>query len=116
MAGGKRRLKRFQKVQYSFLQRVVQKAGIGKQIEASRCLVIVEQVLAERFGEGARQHVKPKYVKQRALTLEVAHPAVGEEIRRQEESLISQINEGIGRPEIVRIHFVLPGRDNIPSE
>jgi len=48
--------------------------------------------------------------------LEVAHPAVSEEIRRQEEAIIFEINKRVGKPEIVRIQFILPGKGDTPSE
>jgi UDP-3-O-acyl-N-acetylglucosamine deacetylase len=98
----------FQKADKSFFQSTLQRAGITKQVQASRYLVLVEAVMKERFGEGALIHVEPKYIKNRSLAIAVAHPAVGEEIRRQEEALISEINRRIGHPEIVRMHFILP--------
>ncbi|MFH1426895.1 MAG: DciA family protein [Candidatus Kerfeldbacteria bacterium] len=101
----------FKKLDDSFLQKSVRRAGIGKQVEAAFFVGIVQDVLCERFGEGACKHARAKFVKDRALGIEIKHPAVGEEIRRQEESIISAVNEKIGRPEIVRIFFTLPKND-----
>lgn len=103
----------FRKVTSSFLRTSLERAGVAKQVDAHKSLDHARAVLKERFGDGVELHAKPLYVKQRALTLAVAHPAVAEEVRLCEESLISAINDRIGHPEIVRIHFLLPreGRD-----
>ncbi len=98
----------FRKVSSSFLRVSLERAGVAKQVDAYQSVAHARAVLQERFGEGVELHAKPKYVKQRALTIAVAHPAVAQEIRMCEEALISAMNERIGRPEIVRIHFLLP--------
>lgn len=97
----------FKKVQYSFLEKNLKKAGVHTQVEASQNLNIVNGVFIERFGEGVHLHAKPKYIKNRALTVEIVHPAIAEELRLQEEGLISEINKRIGRAEIIRIYFSL---------
>ncbi|HLD22262.1 MAG TPA: DciA family protein [Patescibacteria group bacterium] len=102
----------FQKIHRSFFQKNLKRAGIYGQVEAYKHLHIVEQVLHERFGEGATLHAKPIYIKKRTVMIEIAHPAVGEEIRLQEESLISEINNRIGRSEILRVQFTTPRQKN----
>ncbi|MFC1598213.1 DciA family protein [Patescibacteria group bacterium] len=106
----------FKKVDFSFLEKNLRRAGIDKQVTASQHIEIVEQVLIERFGEGAGVHVKPKYIKHRRVMVEIAHPAIGQEIRAQEEAIISEINKRIGLPEIIQIQFSLPRGESEYSE
>jgi hypothetical protein len=98
----------FRKVTSSFLRTTLDRAGVSKQVEAFASIEHARTVLKERFGDGVELHAKPQYVKERALTIAVVHPAIAQEIRLCEEAVISAINERIGRPEIVRIHFLLP--------
>lgn len=107
----------FQKADAGLFSSSLQKAGIGKQIAAVQHLDIALDVLRERFGHGADKHAKPRSIKNRVLMIEIVHPAVSEEIRSQEVSIISDINKKIGHPEIVRIQFVLPqsGRNLYPT-
>jgi hypothetical protein len=98
----------FRKVTSGFLRSSLDRAGVSKQVDAYRSIEHARFVLRERFGDGVELHAKPQYVKQRSLTIAVAHPAIAEEIRLYEEALISAINERIGHPEIIRIHFLLP--------
>lgn len=101
----------FQKAGDSLFQKTVNRAGIAQQVAASQYVQFARDVLAERFGDGADKHAVPRSIKDRALRIEVKHPAVGEEIRRQQESIIAEMNRRIGRPEIVRIDFILPRHD-----
>lgn len=106
----------FRKVTSSFLRSTLERAGVSKQVEAYRYVEYARVVLKERFGDGVELHAKPQYVKQRSLTIAVAHPAVAEQIRLCEEALISAMNDRIGRPEIVRIHFLLPQNEETITE
>ncbi|PIW36633.1 MAG: hypothetical protein COW24_04225 [Candidatus Kerfeldbacteria bacterium CG15_BIG_FIL_POST_REV_8_21_14_020_45_12] len=103
MAGGA-----FQKVGNNLFHDRLSKIGIGKQVQAAQYVELAVTVLKSSFGEGALKHARPRAIKNRVLQIEIAHPAVGEEIRRLEETIISELNNKIGRPEIVRIQLVLP--------
>lgn len=103
----------FHKFQSSVFKKNLQKAGIAKQVEASAHVYIVQEVLKERFGEGALNHAKPVYIKNRTVCIEIAHPAVGEHIRSQEEAIIFACNQRIGYPEILRIQFAFPKEKEI---
>ncbi len=100
----------FQRVRGSLFHTVLQRAGISRQVEAARGITVVSALFRERFGEDVSVHVKPRYIKNRILTIEVAHPAISEELVRQEEALISEINNRMGFPAVVDISFVLPRR------
>lgn len=101
----------FQKFQRSLFHTVLQRAGISRQVEAARGLVVVSAILRERFGEDVSVHVRPRSIKNRIVVIEVAHPAISEEMVRQEEALISEINNRLGFPAVVDISFVLPRRE-----
>lgn len=103
MAGGS-----FQRFTGGVFHDRLQKVGIGKQVQAAQYIELAIGVLQTNFGAGAQKHAVPRSVKNRVLHIEIAHPAVGEEIRRREETIISELNAKIGRPEIVRIQLVLP--------
>lgn len=96
----------FRKVSYSFLNNNLKRAGIHQQVEGFRTITLASEVLRERFGEGVASHANPRSIKNRTLAIEIAHPAVAEEIRRCEEALISEMNNRLGRPEILRFVFV----------
>lgn len=98
----------FRKVTSTFLRVSLQRAGVDKQVEAYQGVECARVVLKERFGEGVEVHAQPKYIRGRSLAIAVAHPAVAQEIRLSEESIIAAVNDRIGRPEVVRIHFLLP--------
>lgn len=95
----------FKKIQYSFLEKNVRQAGVFAQVEASKHLSVIQEVLRERFGDGADKQVRAKYIKYRTVTIEIVHPAIAQEIRLQEEAIISEINKRIGRPEVVSLSF-----------
>lgn len=103
----KRRRKSFQKLQHTFFGSTLARAGIAKQVQASVGINVALDVLQERFGEGVAMHAKPKYIKNRTLAIEVAHPAIAEEITQQEEAIISEINKRLGRHEVVAMQFLL---------
>lgn len=108
--------KRFQKVDHSLFSNAITRAGIGKQLKAQKGLFTAQAVLQERFGEGADLHAKAKYIKNRVLTITIAHPAVGEQIRTEEEGIIRSINKMMGYDAVVRIQFSLTHNDDTPSE
>jgi hypothetical protein len=108
--------KRFQKVDHSLFAGTIARTGIGKQIKAQRGLFTAQAVLKERFGDGADEHAKAKYIKNRVLTITIAHPAVGEQIRQEEEGIIRQINTLMRYDAIVRLQFSLTHNDDTPSE
>ena len=103
----KRRHKKFQKVQFGSFGASLAKAGIAKQVEASVGVGVALEILQERFGEGVEKHAKPKYIKNRVLGIEIAHPAVGEQISEQQENIIKAVNEKLGRHEVVEMQFLL---------
>ena len=109
-------MKHFSKVSSSLFSGSLQKAGISKQVSASQHVGHAIDIFKERFGDGVALHAKPKYIKDRTLMIEIAHPAIAEEIRRQEEALISELNKRIGHPEVVRLQFGVPGREEEYSE
>lgn len=100
----------FQRVNQIFLRHVIQRTGASNQIEAAQILTHARALFAERFGEGVALHANPKFIKHRSLIIEIAHPAVGEEIKRQEEMIIYEINKRLGRPEITALSFIIRGR------
>lgn len=97
----------FEKAGKGLFSKALKRAGIEGQISASRSISVATEVLSERFGEGFDVHVRPKYIAARTLTIEVAHPAISEEIQSQSEAIISEINERLGRPEVVQMQYIL---------
>lgn len=106
----------FNKVSSSLFSKSLQNAGVRKQVEAAQSIEIVKKVFADRFGDGAGLHATPKYIKNRTVAVLVAHPAVGEEIKRQEEAVISEINKQLGRPEVLRIQFILATEEGLEPD
>jgi hypothetical protein len=98
----------FNKFSSSFFKGSLEKSGIYKQVAASQYVAIAQDVLKQRFGEGALKHAKPVSIKNRTLYIAIAHPAIAEHIRMKEETIISEMNAQIGYAEIIRIQFVLP--------
>jgi hypothetical protein len=99
---------KFQKM--NFLAGNLAKKGLDKQITAAQHVAYAESVMIRRFGDGALEQARPVYIKNRTLAIEVIHPAISEEIRRQEEGIISEVNQKIGYPEVIRIQCVLPAQ------
>lgn len=108
----KKRRKSFQKLQHTFFGSTLARAGIAKQVQASMGVNVALDVLRERFGDGVEMHAKPKFIKNRTLSIEIAHPAIGEEISQQEEAIISEVNRRLGRHEIVAMQFLLDKGSN----
>jgi len=94
----------FQKAD-SLFHKKLQQAGISRQVEAMQILEIATRVLQEEFGEGTHQHAQPESIKNRTLTIAIAHPAIAQQIRMKEEQVIHQMNKALGRPEITGIQF-----------
>lgn len=107
-------MKHFSKVGSSLFSKTLQSAGISHQVEASRCVHAAQDVFKKEYGDDAHLHAQVISVKNRVLTVHIAHPAIAQHIREREETLISLINEAIGRPEIVRLQFsVRRGDDEV---
>jgi predicted nucleic acid-binding Zn ribbon protein len=106
----------FHKLDSSIFSQALSRAGIGKQVAAAHVVSMAEEVLQERFGGGIERFARPRSVRNRQLVIDIHHPAVGEELRRQEEAVIGAINEKIGRPELVRIIFQIPRPDGPQPE
>lgn len=97
----------FKKLNVSFLKQQLAKAGIEEQVEAYHVLESTKRLLQEMFGEGVEQHATPVYVKQRALTIEIAHPAIAQFIREHEREILEKLFQRTGQ-KIYRVHFLLP--------
>lgn len=98
----------FHRLSYQHLQKSVARAGVVKQVEATRVLEVARRVLAQYMQHEDAKRIRPVYVKNRTLALEIAHPAVGYMLQQQEKTIIGVINEELGRPEIIHLQFLLP--------
>lgn len=111
-----KRNKNFSDANVGFFSSVLHRAGISQQVQASIALETVRKIFEERFGEGVTLHAKPTQMRKKTLVVEVAHPAVSQQIRQQEEVLLQEIKRRTQR-ELLRIQCVLPqeGREIQPE-
>ena len=103
--------KGFTKAGSGLFQKAVQRAGVFGHVLVAQRIHVVEKVFAERFGDGFALHAKPKYIKAKTLGIEVAHPAISEQLRQQEEALIGAINAAAEETIVERIQLLLPNPD-----
>lgn len=98
----------FQRLSRTVLKKTIARAGIAKQVEATHIITIAQRILQKHITSNEISKIKPVYVKNRVLALELSHPALGYFIQKKEEAIIFDINNALGRPEIVRLQFLLP--------
>ncbi len=89
------------KLLYSALQR----ANITKQIDATRILEFVVQLLAKRWGDKIKNKAKPLYVKNGQLVIAVLSSVLANEIRLQQHRIIQEINKEFGKNTVTKISF-----------
>ena len=85
----------------------VQRAGIGKQIQASHVVETSETVLREVFGKDSEKEVRPLYFKNRTLTVSCISSAFAQEIKLHEGTIVGHINDVLGSPVVERIRYLL---------
>lgn len=98
----------FKQVTSSFFSGTLQKAGIQHQVYAARVMGVVSQVIEDRFGQGIEEFVTPTALYKKTLRLQVTHSGVAEELQRVEESLVSAINDALGKKSVHYIQCTLP--------
>ena len=107
----------FQRLSPTILKKTIARAGIAKQVEATHIITVTQRILQKHVAGNEISKIKPVYVKNRVLALELSHPALGYLIQKKAEAIIFDINNELGRPEIIRLQFLLPhrGQDDYSS-
>lgn len=100
----------FQRLSRTILKKTIARAGIAKQVEATYAITVAQRILQKHIANNQINNIKPVYVKNRVLALELSHPALGYFIQKKAEAIIFDINNALGRPEIIRLQFLLPHR------
>jgi hypothetical protein len=85
----------------------VQKAGIGKQLEANKIVEGSEKVLLAIFGDGSDKDVRPLYFKNRTLTVSCSSSVFAQEIKLNEKDIIEKITDETGATNVERIRYLL---------
>ena len=98
----------FQKLNFTFFQKIVRRSGAGQQVEAIRGMQGAQEAITQVLGEECAADVKLRHIKQRVLVLETTHPAISANLKRAEQTIIAAVNRKLGRPEVVAIQFILP--------
>lgn len=78
---------------------------MGKALETNDAIMAGEKVLAELFGDLAKQ-AKPLFLKNRTLTVSCASSAIAQEIRINQTKIVEEINAKLGKSEVDRIRYL----------
>lgn len=79
---------------------------VGKQVQAAGVLEAATAVFAQRFGKEEAEHVVPRFVKNKTLTVTCSSSVIAQEIRLNQAEIVDEINTACGTKEIDRIRYL----------
>ncbi len=80
---------------------------IQKQVDAVLVVEEAEKILASVFGIDYEKHLKPLYFRNRTLTVSCNSSVVAQEVRLNQDKIITELNNFIGHKGIDRIRYLL---------
>mgnify|MGYP001563995899 CR=1 FL=1 len=83
------------------------KTPLKMQVEASLVLENAGNVLVEIFGKEKAYHIRPLFLKHRTLTLACTNTIMAQEIRENQNTIVSKINEKLGKKEVDSIRYLI---------
>jgi predicted nucleic acid-binding Zn ribbon protein len=87
------------------LSGAAERAGIGKQLEASAVVEIAAEIFKVEFP-GLDDRLKPLYLKNKTLTVSCASSTIAQELKLRETALVHTINERLGYSGVDRIRYL----------
>ncbi len=91
----------------SLLPRAIKKAKLEKGVEAAQVCRLFSQIAQEAVPPEVAKKIKPLYVKNKILVVAVLSSVVAQELQFEQEKIISQINQRLGRPAVAKIKYLL---------
>ena len=95
-----------EKVQ-NLLPRMVQRAGISRQLEASMVCEAVDKEIKRIFGDRLGGQAKALYYRENTLTLAVLNSVLAQEIRFREAEMLDFLNKRFGEGKVERIRYLM---------
>lgn len=81
----------------SLLQKRVQQAGLGRQVEAARIIECAKKELIKIFNENVLTYMQPVIVKDRVLQIRVGSSVAAQELRLRERQIVQVVNQAMGQ-------------------
>jgi hypothetical protein len=88
------------------LGKSVRKKGLHSQVEASLVLELFTRKARDLFDPSVLDSMRPLYLKDEILTIAVLSPVLAQEIKLNEQAIISYINEKTGRTAVTQLRFL----------
>ena len=84
----------------------VQRAGIGRQVEALNVVEIFTKVVNELFDQNISQQVKPAYFKNGILTVSCLSSLIMQELQYRDREIVDNINKIIGKEVVNKLSYI----------
>ena len=89
----------------NFLNKSINKAGIGKSVEAARACFFWEGIIKEIFNQEAAEKSKAIRFRNGILTVAVLSSTLAQEFNFKEREIKEKINEKLGGERVRKIRF-----------
>ncbi len=89
----------------NILSRHLQRAGVGRQIEAAIVVEKFNQILSEIFGENILKRAKAASFKNKVLTVNCLSSVLAQEIYLKRQKIITELNRRLGREVVENLKF-----------
>lgn len=87
------------------LSRAVQKAGIGRQVEAAQVVEKFNEIITEMFGKNVLKRARAVYLKDKILTVKCLSSVLVQEIYLKQKKIIDKLNRKFEKEVVSKIKF-----------
>ncbi|MEK7139337.1 MAG: DUF721 domain-containing protein [Patescibacteria group bacterium] len=88
------------------LAKNIRQSGIKKQIDATLTVECFSQIITQLWGESVARKCQGLYLKDRALLVACPSSVVAQELKNQEQRIVSQLNERLGGGVVDGLRFI----------
>ncbi|MDP3900008.1 MAG: DciA family protein [bacterium] len=90
----------------SLLNKSVQRAGIGRQIDATHLVEFFNEKAPALIGAELAQDVEAKYVSNNILAIECKSSLVMQELKYRENDIIAELNKYVSGQKISKLKYL----------
>lgn len=90
----------------NLLPQAIRRAGMTREVEAGRVVLIAQDVLNDMFGNDVVQHMQTRIFRAGTLSIHCAHSIYSQELAWQQKEIINAINARLGTTEIIRLRTI----------
>jgi len=83
----------------------IQRAGVGRQVQASQILDIFEKSARQILSDEVVKQIKPLHIKNNILTIACLSSLVMQEVQYREKEIIEKINKEVGGETVRKLRY-----------